>query len=611
MMIGTALRRVSLICAAASLSAAPAVAQQDRPRSVIPWVDEAISDPGAGGAVYETTPIEGLGGSYGQAAPSGAERAPIDRTGAESGTPSADPRTVIPPQLDLSTTGEPRRIGPSQTPPRASAADPASVEIAPIGRVADGAAGLSSAQDLGLPISAWSRTDEARAVALAEQLRPTRLRSVNRLAIRLLSTAFEPPIGDPTGVSAPQEDFLSARIKALTRFGAAERASRLAEIAGAHRLSGAADAALVAGRLEPLCRALLTPDEPASQPRIYCQILAGDQVGAMIALEASRSLGDDDEITLSLLEALAEPALKDLATPPETVAEITPLRLAAMRMLSITPPPDFARTAPLPLLPTVFGAETPPRETLSAYERLERSGALETADLRAAFDAASSAESGGVWGRVEVYDRAAAAAPEALLDRAQEALARAQEGGRASMMARLLGPALAAQAERALSAGGSAGAALWTPKLRDALRLSGRPDLAAALARRAPSGVDAEEQALDIIATGRLAEGWAAHRTFPMTERARRGDRRAGLILAALDAFGAPIEDPSMFADEEALAFFETGQEAELAFEALTLLVESDPIAPEALRRAMARLIAVGLESEAREIAVEAIVTAE
>ncbi len=462
---------------------------------------------------------------------------------------------------------------------------------------------------LGLPIVAWSRTSEARAAERAGALEPTRLRSVNVLAIRLLSAALEPPIGDPTGVSAPQTDFLAARMTALLGFGAAERAARLAETAGAHRVSGAADAALVANRLEPLCRALLVPTEPASQPRIYCQILAGDNVGAIVALDASRALGDDDEMTLSLLEALAEPALADLAQPPRTVEELTPLRIAAMRRLGVSPPADFARTAPLSLLPTAFGPETPPRETLAALERLERAGALSTEILAEAYAGSTSAESGGVWGRVEVYRRAISAPPARLPALGVAALARAREAGRAPMMARLLGAPLASHAEATLAGAGDATG--WTPELRDALRLAGHADLASALLRRAGAGVGVDERALDRVATGRVDEGWDANQTAPLVSRATRGDRKSGLILAALDAFGAPIADPTLFPDEAEIAFFERGTEAELAFEAVVLLTRSDPIAPEALHAALTRLVAVGLDDDARMIAVEAIVTAE
>lgn len=574
------------VAAAVSAGVSAPLAQsggEDGPRSGIPWLDDAVSSSADG--------------------PAGAIATAPSRGGAPGGG------VGLPPRVDLRAIDDPFGGGASGGAlPRGNPVQPDAVEIAPLDRVEDAAAGLLDAPDVGLQAQAWSGTSEARAVELTAQFRPTRLRTVNELAIRLLAVALEPPASDPTSAAAPGRDFLTERIDALMRFGAAEWAALLAERAGAQRLRVAADAALVAGRLEPLCRALLVPDEPASQPRIYCQILAGDQIGALIALEASRALGDEDEITLSLLEALAEPALADLATPPRTVAELTPLRLVAMRDLGVAPPPDFARTAPLALTPSAFGPETPPREILFALERLERSGALETAALADAYANAASAESGGVWGRVEVYRRALSAPPERLPALATAAIARAKEEGRGPMMARLLGERLIQQAEATLGAG--AAAVGWTPELRDALRLSGRPDLAAALSRQAAGGVSAEEAALDRLATARLDGPWDPEIAATLSARAARGDLEAGLILAALDAFGAPVADPALFPDDAELAFVEAGQQAELAFEATALLMESDAIEPETLHRAMTRLIAAGLVEEARMIAVEAIISA-
>ncbi|MCI4666012.1 MAG: hypothetical protein MRY74_14955 [Neomegalonema sp.] len=612
-----AARRSVSACIGASLLAlaplgADAFAQtgiDSKPRSVIPWMDKALTGDGpTDGAIASTPRVTPKSEPATATTPASGEPSATDGAAKPTGAP-------LPPRLDISAPVDGEEDDPTKrTPlPKADPKSPTTVEVAELSKLNDGSAGLITAKDLGLPIEAWSKIPLKQAIELTTDFEPTRLRSANALAIRLLLTAFEAPRpgAAATGKPDPSEpDYLTARLDALMRYGAADAAARLAAAAGGARVAKAAEPALVARREKALCRALLDPSERGSLPRIYCQILADDTAGALVAIEASRALGETDEVTLGLLEAMADSAYLELAAPPKEIAELSPLRLAAMRRLKLPIPANASRAAPLSILPAIIDEKTSPRQRLEALERLERSGAVETAKLAAAYKEATSAESGGVWGRVEAFRKAITAPAEAFPARAAAALARATVTEQRDMMARLLGDALLAYAKKTLADGSAAeGAAGWTQELRDALRLAGHGDTASALLRANPLLTGVEERVRDRIAARDFRERWDAAKTAPLIARAVRGELEAGRMLAALDAFGVPIADPTLFADETEIAFVEPGQKAALAFEAIKLLAKSKPISSEALHGAVTRLVAIGLVDEARQIAIEAVLS--
>lgn len=549
------------------------------PSSVIPWLDQAVTD----AARSRTAPPSAPGGL---------------------GTPPS-----------LST--EPRARAPYETAPPA-AGGPASVsgpgvaiEVAPLGDVDATAAGVIGADQLGLPVDAWRGVNAEDAAELVAGLSPGASRAANVLAVDLLSAAFEPPAAPALGFGGAT-NLLSARLAALARFGALERAVELARTAGPDKVLAARSAALVSGADDVFCQAALVA-EVKPLDRIYCLAAIGDGAGASLAVQATRSLGGGDEATLSLLEALAEPALAAYAQPPAAARDATPLRLAAMRRLRLPPPADFSRAAPLSLLPAATDAAAPPRARLEALERLEAAGGVSTTALRAAYEASASAESGGVWGRVEAYRRALAAPAGAFAAAARAALARAREEGREATMARLLGPAIAQRV-----ASGAGGAALAAPEIVRAAWLAGEWDAARALSGGGPvAGGAVEARALAAIASaapsagdgfsGRASAAWRPEDADPLFARAARGDGKAARLAAGLLALGAPTNNSTFFEAAPDLAFaVGEGRVAEIAFAAAAGLGGDAPLSGPALFAALSNLVAVGLEDPARRIAIEA-----
>lgn len=573
---------------------------QNSPRNAIPWLREALdgreaeggaSAPGPGGADAAAPPVTDVFG--------GLFRGSLD--GERQEPPAEAPEKL----RESAPVASDPRIN-----PRGAAAAPAPIEVAKMKAVDGSSAGLLSPQEAGLPTDGWRGVEADQAQAAIAGLKPGPFRNANLLAIRTLSAG----LAAPRNAAGP--DFLTARIEALSRFGAARQAAQLAEAAGPDLIGLGADAALVSGEEAGLCATLTSrPDD--SMARIYCQALGGDAMGAALAIEATRALGQSDEATLSLIEAVAEPALAQSLGAKVKNAEPTPLRLAAQRIIGVAPPADFARDAPLTLLPAALSDKAPPRLRLEALERLEMSGAIETSALAEAFAAHASAESGGVWGRVEAYRKALEAADAAFGPAVAKAMAAAESAGRRGAMARLLAPKIAAKALPV--SGAEPHPTLTAPSLRYVLREGGETAAAVAVGRAAERlgapavPPDVVERALDHIAEPDWPDAWRETDRADLAELAGRGDRRAAFTEAAIATFAldpraVPI-GAGLSGEPDPREEIEANRAALLAVNALSRLGElvgsSDSSATEAGLRAIKAFRALGWEQEARALALE------
>ncbi|MEL6279794.1 MAG: hypothetical protein AAFR28_13070 [Pseudomonadota bacterium] len=561
----------SLLILCAALSQAPLAAAQE-PRSVIPWLqgeDQPVGEP-----IQPAQPGDARANIQAPPIPDGAAQPASPQL--QGATQGAAPVAAGAQDDALPTFAAP---GPN---------DPARVEVAALGPVGVGAAGTLTPAEVGLPKDAWRGTDAATAVSLIESVAPSDLHAANRLAVRLLSAAFTPP-SDGAAV-------FNARIAALSRFGAVGAATSIGETAGvavAVNEPAWRAAALVSGRDAVFCQEVVDNGAPAGDlENIYCRARLGDAPTALLLIQTQRSLGGADPQVLDLLEAVADPTYTSFVEAPGDASAVTPLELAALRVTGVPLPAGFGDTAPLVLMGAVPDVQASPRETLAALERLEAAGALETAGLRTAYDGAASAESGGLWGRVEVYRRVIDGGGAAQLTNAAAALAKADEAGREAQMARLLAPTIAgspvegdAQTRRLLRLGGELGEA----------------------SRRMTGAESPEERGLDRVANRDALSLWALQDAAPLTAKTVRGDQVAGRQLAALIAFGLAVPDPQLYPGRNDLSFvLADGRHAEVAFEALSRLRAGSAAPPEDLNQALRALLALGLDAEARQIAVEA-----
>lgn len=530
-------------------------AAQAEPRGVIEWLNQA---PPAPSAEDESAPFEGLG-------PDGEE---IHADG-----DSADPASVMTPLT------------------------PQEIDSTPIAGVIADSTGLLTEEEGGLPSDLWNGVTAERAAEILRGVRPGALRSANQLArLALLSAASAPAATTEDG------EIITLRAQALLELGLPQDALALLRASGLRTPVAMAlqlDASALTGEDAEVCALALRSGslDGLSARRVYCLARTGGTEEAALALSTGRDLGAIRQADGELLEALIEPSWAEYARPPERIEDLTPLRLAALDQIGAARPANFGRLAPLSMRWADMVEDAPPRDRLSAAESLEDAGALPTEKLRELYEAYTPAESGGVWGRVEAWLAARdARGPEARIAAASRAYDRAASDKRAGPMARLLAPLL--ERARPMTEDGS-------QDVRRALALAGNFDDAIYWFAKPPT---IGQLTAVKIAQPQVTPDLGKAQVAALRAKDALGDLAAGQQLAALTAFGY-IERESRFTYTPELArviqALESEQPAEALFAALAYLEPGPVTRPEPFHAALAALLALGREDEARDIALE------
>ncbi|HSF64796.1 MAG TPA: hypothetical protein VLA78_10435 [Paracoccaceae bacterium] len=306
----------------------------------------------------------------------------IDWLSQSIATPAAQP---LPPEPDV-TTG----------------ALPSDVTVSVLGGPSPDAAGVLSSQVTGLPRDLWGlgRTDEIAALIRAE--RTDALPALKDLLLRvLLAEADAPPDAGGRGL------LLLARLDKLLEMGALEQAAALIDAAAsedAQVFRRAFDVAILTGTEDRACDRLRdAPDlAPTFPARIFCLARSGDWNAAALSLRTGQALGQISEAEDALLSRFLDPELYEGDPPLTPPQPVTPL---FWRMLDAV-----GEGLPTLGLPLAFShAEL--RDTagwkaqIEAAERLSRAGVVTPNLLLGIYTARLPAASGGVWDRVDAFQR--------------------------------------------------------------------------------------------------------------------------------------------------------------------------------------------------------------
>ena len=518
------------------------------------------------------------------------------------------------------------------------------------------AAGLIEEADGGFPFDMWAGTDRR----LVERLLPrlpagVTSRAVNDLTRRLLLSAAAPPQGPA------EANLLALRIERLAAMGEGVAVNHLMRAAP----PDLDDATLSRTRLDALlltadfvgacaqARELMRTDDLPYWEKvlIFCQALNDRHAAAALGIELLRERGIPDDPALEvLLAALAGSAFGELDSLPEPTA----LHLAMLRAARLAVPEDAIRNANPVIARAIALAATVPLDLrLRAAERAEALGSLPTETLAELYASVpfTPEELSNPWRRIKT-DRGALA--RALLHQA---------------MAIQVVPAARAEVLRAAwllgaESGGWDGLATAArvnlddllglrplPELvwiagdaAQALLAAGRPDavgpwldLAKAQARANADAAQAVAKLAPVVdfADAASAEPWddarfAAWREMqadrPEPDRQRGDKLLLGLLLAferelPAEALLAQVEDPAMVwvrpppqllmrRLDMAAAEGRIGETVMLALIALGAPDYGLPD-PMTLGAAVAALYRIGLEADARAIAVEALLSRE
>ena len=523
------------------------------------------------------------------------------------------------------------------------------VEVDVIQAVDPEAAGLFEEAEGGFGVDMWGETPHELVALLMPRLpSDTRWETARSLARRLLLSIAHPPVGRRS------TSLIAVRIERLMAMGFGEDAAVLMRGLpaddGFPALDQARlDALLLADDLPGACAAVRTLIRSADNPYYdmvlaFCQAVNGRHDAAAIALGLLRERGVElDAAYLSLLDALAgRPA--DEAVP---MTDPTALHIAMARAAKQPVPEDAVATAnPAIARAITFSGDTPLATRLAAAERAEAAGALSAENLARAYAAvpftpaamadplARAAVDKGPLARALLYQTVErrtvpAARGEAL--RAAWALARETAGWQGfAQVARLhrgvllkLNPSpelmsVAADVARALLVIDRADVAGdW---LELAIRQAGvDPEATIVAAGLWPLIKLADSRGLFRWSDTRIVAWWKANAGDA------EGDRiaRASLLFALLVALGEPVSGEALVPLLDAplevegvapsLALWQVLEQAsrqgrigETVLAALVALDTADGgIRPQVVAGVVSNLIRVGLEDEARRLALE------
>ncbi len=543
---------------------------------------------------------------------------------------------------------EPSQARPTAQP--ATAIPPAGglggVSVAPLDRLDPAAAGLLEERTGGLPHRLWQGTPAELAVTLIDKLPPSAPSLVtHELTYRLLASTAANPQGPEAAALLP------LRVEHLRVMGEAAAAARLAETVPA------------AQRPEPLRRALVdallaqataeaVPAEVCPQARdglaafdspywqkvaAFCDLLDRKPDSAQLTLAMLRETGHDDAPfywAADQLSGVKPAALKTMPAP-------NPLLLAMVRAVGKDLPVDALGAGAEPWLLAAVAAHGPAADRLALAERAAAMGALTSPDLARLYAAEtfSEAELSAPAGtqpntpreRARLYQRNARQSDPAVMAAALEgARFSPLYGATAKLHADALAalpplPEMTATAGRALFATGRADAARpWLQEAR--LRQDAAPAAAAALRALWPYERVAEAPAAAPFSPEMLT-AWRA--TQPPGTPKPEIDRRHTLVLGLLQALGEPVAsadwlmpltdatvDARPVPDAAILRALDLaaaqGRIGETVALALIALGNEGPavVHPEALFRAVAALRRIGLEADAKALALEAMAAA-
>lgn len=253
---------------------------------------------------------------------------------------SQQPLSLVPPQA-----ARPGPTEPSIPKVRIPDSPVTGIEVNPLTEVAPDAVGTLARDDGGFGEDMWEGTDRRVVVGLLRRL-PTRLESpvLRDLARRLLLSIAMPPVSrtvEARPAEASQPSLLTLRVARLRELGeipglnallAAVPSRAETESIAKSRLEGL----LLAHRYDEACKAARTGVAEYSAPywqkaMVFCHLLAGAPDRAMLGLDLLREQGAtaDDPMFMALAGALTGLSAEPVPAPPDGES-LSPLNLAVL-----------------------------------------------------------------------------------------------------------------------------------------------------------------------------------------------------------------------------------------------------------------------------------------
>lgn len=300
---------------------------------------------------------------------------------------------------NATTANQAARAG--ETPVTKTGALPQAVSMSVLDQPSLDGVGILPPSTSGFPRALWGIEGGDHILPKIVAAKVDGIPALQSLLISLLLAESDAP------VAQAGDQLLMARLDKLLEMGALDQAYALIEAAGssanADLFRRAFDVSLLTGQEDRACHKLQSAPgiAPAAPARIFCAARMGDWSTASLTLQTETSLGGLSDVEADLLGRFLDP--ESTAAPmPAPPKPLTPLVWRIYDALGQTIP-----TATLPL--AFSAAELGPRAgwkaQIEAAERLARAGVLAPNLLLGVYTDRVPAASGGVWDRVDAFQR--------------------------------------------------------------------------------------------------------------------------------------------------------------------------------------------------------------
>lgn len=326
------------------------------------------------------------GAAFGQVVPTSAPLSAIDWLS----------QSIVMP-VNASTANQPARAG--EAPVTKTGALPQAVSMSVLGQPSLDGVGILPSATSGFPRALWGMAASDQILPQLAAANVDGIPALQGLLITLLLAESDAPFAG--------DRLLIERIDKLLEMGALDQAYALIEAAGitanADLFRRAFDVSLLTGQEDRACTALKSAPGivPAPPARIFCAARTGAWSMASLTLQTETSLGGLSPLESDLLARFLDPESTS-APMPAPPRPLTPLIWRIYDALG--------QTIPTANLPLAFSyAELGPRagwkSQIEAAERLARAGVLAPNLLLGVYTDRVPAASGGVWDRVDAFQR--------------------------------------------------------------------------------------------------------------------------------------------------------------------------------------------------------------
>ena len=267
--------------------------------------------------------------------------------------------------------------------------------------------GLLSPETTGFPHDLWGLGKTEEVITALAKVEIDGLPTLQNLMLTLLLAEAEPPAD-----AGSDARLLTMRIDKLLEIGALDQAQALLDAAGpiqsADLFRRAFDVALLTGNEDRACETMrATPSlAPTLIARVFCLARSGDWNAAALTLSTAKAIGAISEQEDLLLSRFLDPELFDGEDVPEPPTPVTPL---IWRIYEAVGEPLGTATLPAAFSQADLSDRAGWKSQLEAVERLARVGAVSPNALLGLYTDRTPAASGGVWDRVDAFQRLDAA----------------------------------------------------------------------------------------------------------------------------------------------------------------------------------------------------------